>query len=158
MTSLWTCSGASWRGVRVSSTNHDIFFLNAMLQRRFEGAILIGSQRRIKNPVPCMPLTCWLDTGAEDLCPAAYLACGKIAPEHEGLELNVGGSIISAAIREATGVTRARLSAMYNELGDPGDVAEACRHTQARPCLCPSACLVDSTCASLLVHYCFASK
>lgn len=67
---------------------------------------------------------------AEDLCAAAYLACGKIAPEHEGLELNVGGSIISAAIREATGVTRARLSQMYNDLGDPGDVAEACRHTQ----------------------------
>ena len=35
--------------------------------------------------------------------PAAYLACGKIAPEHEGLELSVGGSAISAAIREATG-------------------------------------------------------
>ena len=35
--------------------------------------------------------------------PAAYLTCGKIAPEHEGLELSVGGSAISAAIREATG-------------------------------------------------------
>lgn len=40
---------------------------------------------------------------AEDLIAAAYLACGKIAPEHEGLELSVGGSAISAAIREATG-------------------------------------------------------
>lgn len=70
---------------------------------------------------------------AEDLLPAAYLVCGKIAPEHEGLELNVGGSIISAAIREATGVTRQRLSSMYDSLGDPGDVAEACRHTQVPP-------------------------
>ena len=69
---------------------------------------------------------------AEDLLPAAYLTCGKIAPEHEGVELNVGGSVISAAIREATGVTRQRLHAMYDSLGDPGDVAEACRHTQVR--------------------------
>ena len=45
----------------------------------------------------------------------------------------MGGSAISAAIREATGVTRARLHALYNELGDPGDVAEACRHTQVGP-------------------------
>ena len=64
--------------------------------------------------------------------PAAYLTCGKIAPEHEGVELNVGGSVISAAIREATGVTRQKLHAMYDSLGDPGDVAEACRHTQVR--------------------------
>ena len=67
---------------------------------------------------------------AEDLRAAAYLACGKIAPEHEGLELSVGGSAVSGAIREATGVTRQRLSALYKQLGDPGDVAEACRHTQ----------------------------
>ena len=40
--------------------------------------------------------------------------------------------MISAAIREATGVTRQRLHAMYDSLGDPGDVAEACRHTQVR--------------------------
>lgn len=74
------------------------------------------------------------DTCAEDLLPAAYLTCGKIAPEHEGVELNVGGSVISAAIREATGVTRQRLHAMYDSLGDPGDVAEACRHTQVCSC------------------------
>lgn len=45
----------------------------------------------------------------------------------------MGGSVISAAIREATGVTRQRLHAMYDSLGDPGDVAEACRHTQVIP-------------------------
>ena len=79
-------------------------------------------------------------TCAEDLLPAAYLTCGKIAPEHEGVELNVGGSVISAAIREATGVTRQKLHAMYDSLGDPGDVAEACRHTQVQlPSSCGSA-------------------
>ena len=29
------------------------------------------------------------------------------------------------------GTSRARLREMYNELGDMGDVAQACRHTQA---------------------------
>lgn len=66
----------------------------------------------------------------DDVVATAYLTMGKIAPEHEGTELNVGGSIISTAIREATGVSRQKLHALYNELGDPGDVAEACRHTQ----------------------------
>ncbi len=30
-----------------------------------------------------------------------------------------------------TGTSRAKLREMYNELGDMGDVAQACRHTQA---------------------------
>lgn len=77
---------------------------------------------------------------AEDVLAATYLTMGKIAPEHEGTELNVGGSIISTAIQEATGVSRQKLHALYNDLGDPGDVAEACRHTQARICCaCASA-------------------
>ena len=44
--------------------------------------------------------------------------------------MNVGGSIVSQAVMEATGVTRQRLSQMYKELGDLGDVAQACRHNQ----------------------------
>ena len=44
--------------------------------------------------------------------------------------MNVGGSVISGAVIEATGVTRQRLSSMYKELGDLGDVAQACRHNQ----------------------------
>ena len=30
----------------------------------------------------------------------------------------------------SAGVSKKRLSELYKELGDPGDVAEACRHTQ----------------------------
>lgn len=67
---------------------------------------------------------------ADDILPAAYLVTGKLAPDYEGVEMNVGGSIISGAVIEATGVTRQRLSAMYKELGDLGDVAQACRHNQ----------------------------
>ena len=69
--------------------------------------------------------------GAEDMLPAVYLTCGKIAPEYENLELNVGGSTVAAAIVEATGAQRSRLREMYKDHGDLGDVAQACRHTQA---------------------------
>lgn len=68
----------------------------------------------------------------EDLPSIAYLAVGKIAPEYEqGMELSIGGSTVAAAVSEATGVTRAKLREMYNELGDLGDVAAKCKHTQA---------------------------
>ena len=35
-----------------------------------------------------------------------------------------------------TGTSRARLREMYNELGDMGDVAQACRHTQVSSACC----------------------
>ncbi|KAK9829240.1 hypothetical protein WJX72_004715 [[Myrmecia] bisecta] len=66
----------------------------------------------------------------EDLLQAAYLVIGKLVPDYEGLELNVGPSIVAAAVAEATGITRAKLRDMHNQLGDMGDVAQACRHTQ----------------------------
>ncbi|GAB4816048.1 hypothetical protein N2152v2_003094 [Parachlorella kessleri] len=72
-----------------------------------------------------------LALSAADLVPAAYLATGKVAPDYEGMELNVGGSTVSAAIVEATGVSKGRLRDMHNQLGDIGDVAQACKRTQA---------------------------
>ena len=79
-------------------------------------------------------------SGVEDILPAAYLVTGKLAPDYEGVEMNVGGSIVSGAVIEATGVTRQRLSAMYRELGDLGDVAQACRHNQALSLFPSSTC------------------
>ena len=67
----------------------------------------------------------------QDAVAAAYLCVGKIGPDYEqGMELNVGGSLVAAAVSEATGVTRSHLREMYNELGDLGDVAAACKRTQ----------------------------
>lgn len=60
----------------------------------------------------------------EDLLPAAYLACGRIAPDHQGLELSVGGSTVAAALVASTGVARGRLREMYATMGDLGDVAQ----------------------------------
>jgi DNA ligase-1 len=62
---------------------------------------------------------------------ATYLAVGRIAPNYEGAELNVGGSTVSKAIVAASGVSESRLSQLYQQLGDVGDVAQACKRTQA---------------------------
>ena len=40
----------------------------------------------------------------DDLEATAYLTVGKIAPEYEGREMQVGGSTVSSAISDATGV------------------------------------------------------
>lgn len=56
------------------------------------------------------------------------VAAGKIAPEYAvGGDLNVGGSVVSSALGEVCGVSRAQLRDMYNTMGDLGDVAQASR-------------------------------
>ncbi|KAF8113632.1 hypothetical protein N665_0047s0038 [Sinapis alba] len=66
----------------------------------------------------------------EDVLPAVYLCTNKIAADHENIELNIGGSLISAALEEACGISRSTMREMYNRLGDLGDVAQLCRQTQ----------------------------
>ncbi|KAK9116185.1 hypothetical protein Sjap_015132 [Stephania japonica] len=67
----------------------------------------------------------------KDVLPAVYLCTNKIAADHKNLELNIGGSLVSAAIEEACGTNRSKIREMYNELGDLGDVAQLCRQTQS---------------------------
>ncbi|PSC70071.1 DNA ligase [Micractinium conductrix] len=67
-----------------------------------------------------------------ELAAAAYLACGRIAPDYEpGAELNVGGSTVASAIMEATGASKEHISELYKRLGDLGDVAQALKRGQA---------------------------
>ncbi|XP_020536811.1 DNA ligase 6 isoform X2 [Jatropha curcas] len=66
----------------------------------------------------------------EDVLPAVYLCTNKIAADHENIELNIGGSLVTSAIEEACGTNRSKIRDMYNSLGDLGDVAQLCRQTQ----------------------------
>jgi len=58
------------------------------------------------------------------------LSMGRIANEYEGVELSVGGSIVSEAIRSATGTTAAEMRKLYKDTGDLGDVAYQCKMSQ----------------------------
>ncbi|KAI7749025.1 hypothetical protein M8C21_009931 [Ambrosia artemisiifolia] len=66
----------------------------------------------------------------EDVLPAVYLCTNKIAPDHENMELNIGGSVVTAALEEACGTNKSKIRDLYNSLGDLGDVAQLCRQTQ----------------------------
>jgi hypothetical protein len=45
----------------------------------------------------------------QDLLPSALLVLGKVGPDHEGVEVNVGGAMVGQALEETTGVTRDKL-------------------------------------------------
>lgn len=59
----------------------------------------------------------------EALLPAIYLVSNHIAPPYDGVELGLGGSIVSRAIRDVTGKSSQHLRTLWNRTGDPGDVA-----------------------------------
>uniref|UniRef100_A0A5B7BRY2 DNA ligase 6 n=1 Tax=Davidia involucrata TaxID=16924 RepID=A0A5B7BRY2_DAVIN len=79
----------------------------------------------------CNMLRSLLALSPEDVLPAVYLCTNKIAPDHENMELNIGGSIVVAALEEACGTNRSKIKDLYNSLGDLGDVAQLCRQTQS---------------------------
>ncbi|KAI4389328.1 hypothetical protein MLD38_001564 [Melastoma candidum] len=100
------------------------------LARTFE---LIEKERgRIKaTSMICNMFRSLLALSPEDVLPAIYLCTNKIAADHENVELNIGGGLVSAALGEACGVKQSTLRDMYNKLGDLGDVAQECRQTQS---------------------------
>lgn len=55
--------------------------------------------------------------------PALYLLSNSLSPAWEGIELGVGGSIISKALQTTTSITPTAMRALYKKHGDPGDVA-----------------------------------
>ncbi|XP_048327541.2 DNA ligase 6 [Ziziphus jujuba] len=99
------------------------------LARTFD--LLEEEKGRIKaTSMLCNMFRSLLALSPEDVLPAVYLCTNKIAADHENVELSIGGSLVSSAIEEACGTNRSKIQEMYNELGDLGDVAQACRQTQ----------------------------
>ncbi|KAG2253477.1 hypothetical protein Bca52824_083613 [Brassica carinata] len=78
-----------------------------------------------KGKIKAMSMLCnmfrsVLALSPEDVLPSVYLCTNKIAADHENIELNIGGSLISAALEEACGISRSTMREMYNRLGDLG--------------------------------------
>ncbi|RGP77353.1 DNA ligase 1 [Fusarium longipes] len=57
------------------------------------------------------------------LLPAVWLATNAISPPYISMELGLGGSAISKALRNACGLDNRALKAIYDKHGDAGDVA-----------------------------------
>ncbi|KAK8694450.1 hypothetical protein V6N13_072002 [Hibiscus sabdariffa] len=99
------------------------------LARTFD---LVGSEKgKIKaTSMLCNMFRSLLALSPEDVLPAVYLCTHKIAADHENIELNIGGSLVTSALEEACGTNRSKIRDMYNDMGDLGDVAQTCRQTQ----------------------------
>ncbi|KAI5302772.1 hypothetical protein KEM56_000369 [Ascosphaera pollenicola] len=65
------------------------------------------------------------------LIPAVWLTTNSISPSYIDLELGIGGSSISKALRQAYGLTHGSLRTLYNQHGDAGDVAFEAKKRQA---------------------------
>lgn len=64
------------------------------------------------------------------LLPAVWLTTNSISPPYIDLELGIGGSSISKALRQAYGLTHGSLRTLYNQFGDAGDVAYEAKKRQ----------------------------
>ncbi|KAF2241978.1 ATP-dependent DNA ligase [Trematosphaeria pertusa] len=67
----------------------------------------------------------------ESLLPAVWLATNAISPPYIDLELGLGGSAISKALKKVCGLDNAGLKTLYNKYGDPGDVAFEAKKRQS---------------------------
>ncbi|EPQ27854.1 uncharacterized protein PFL1_04598 [Pseudozyma flocculosa PF-1] len=59
----------------------------------------------------------------DSLLPSVYLISNHIAPAYDGVELGIGMSIVTKAIKEVTGKSARTLKSLWDKTGDPGDVA-----------------------------------
>ncbi|KAL8662548.1 MAG: hypothetical protein Q9202_004600 [Teloschistes flavicans] len=67
----------------------------------------------------------------ESLLPAVWLATNAISPPYISLELGLGGSAISKALKNMCGLDNASLKALYDKHGDAGDVAFEAKKRQS---------------------------
>ncbi|WPG97970.1 dna ligase 3 [Acrodontium crateriforme] len=95
--------------------------------------VLVNStQSRIKIVDTLVNLLRTLIEGnPESLLPAVWLATNSISPPYIDVELGLGGSAISKALKKVCGLDSAGLRTLYNKHGDAGDVAYEAKKRQS---------------------------
>ncbi|KAK4184287.1 ATP-dependent DNA ligase [Podospora australis] len=102
----------------------------ALLTRCF--VLVSSTQSRIKivdTLVNCIRLL--IEGDPSSLLPAVWLATNSISPPYISMELGLGGSAISKALRQVCGLDNRALKALYDRLGDAGDVAFEAKKKQS---------------------------
>lgn len=102
----------------------------ALLTRCF--VLVNGTQSRIKivdTLVNCIRLL--IEGDPSSLLPAVWLATNAISPPYISMELGLGGSAISKALKQACGLDSRALKALYDKVGDAGDVAFEAKKKQS---------------------------
>ncbi|KAK4223124.1 ATP-dependent DNA ligase [Podospora fimiseda] len=102
----------------------------ALLTRCF--VLVSSTQSRIKivdTLVNCIRIL--IEGDPSSLLPAVWLATNAISPPYISMELGLGGSAISKALKQVCGLDNRALKILYNKLGDPGDVAFEAKKKQS---------------------------
>ncbi|KAF2237481.1 putative DNA ligase I [Viridothelium virens] len=72
-----------------------------------------------------------IEADPQSLLPTVWLATNSISPPYIDLELGLGGSSISKALKKVCGLDNAGLKTLYNKYGDAGDVAFEAKKRQS---------------------------
>ncbi|KAI1773290.1 ATP-dependent DNA ligase [Hypoxylon cercidicola] len=102
----------------------------ALLTRCF--VLVNGTSSRIKivdTLVNCLRVL--IEGDPESLLPAVWLATNSISPPYISLELGLGGSAISKALKNVCGLDSRSLKTIYDKYGDAGDVAFEAKKKQS---------------------------
>ncbi|PGH18900.1 hypothetical protein AJ80_04318 [Polytolypa hystricis UAMH7299] len=102
----------------------------AVLTRAF--VLVNGTQSRIKIVDTLVNLLrIIIEADPQSLAPAVWLATNAIAPPYVPLELGLGGSAISKALKKSYGLDNNGLKTLYDKHGDAGDVAFEAKKRQS---------------------------
>ncbi|KAK5662542.1 hypothetical protein OQA88_8454 [Cercophora sp. LCS_1] len=102
----------------------------ALLTRCF--VLVSGTQSRIKIVDTLVnSIRVLIEGDPSSLLPAVWLATNAISPPYISMELGLGGSAISKALKQVCGLDNRSLKAIYDRLGDPGDVAFEAKKKQS---------------------------
>lgn len=102
----------------------------ALLTRCF--ILINATTSRIKTVdtlVNCLRLL--IEGDPESLLPAVWLATNAIAPPYSSVELGLGGSAISKALKKVCALDNSSLKSLYDKYGDAGDVAFEAKKRQS---------------------------
>ncbi|KAG6018407.1 hypothetical protein E4U43_001779 [Claviceps pusilla] len=102
----------------------------ALLTRCFVLVSATASRIKIVDTlVNCLRIL--IEGDPSSLLPAVWLATNSISPAYISLELGLGGSAISKALKQVCGLNSRSLKTLYDKYGDAGDVAFEAKKKQS---------------------------
>lgn len=102
----------------------------ALLTRAFVLANATASRIRIVDTLVNF-LRVLIEGDPQSVLPAVWLATNSISPPYEEVELGLGGSSISKALKKVYGLNGQGLKMLYDKHGDAGDVAFEAKKRQS---------------------------
>ncbi|EAW21448.1 putative DNA ligase I [Aspergillus fischeri NRRL 181] len=102
----------------------------ALLTRAFVLANATTSRIRIIDTLVNF-LRVLIEGDPSSVLPAVWLATSSISPPYDELELGLGGSAISKALKKVYGLNPYGLKSLYDKYGDAGDVAFEAKKRQS---------------------------